>query len=130
MRAPAFITMSTPRRSASRTSVRAVYPDASYANSLRSSASKAARSNETPPAMDGLVMCGSSPVSRRLRLRLLRAQSFRQRGESTGQGGARILTVGHSTRMLAQFVALLAENGVALLADVRKLRGSRAFPHF
>ena len=42
----------------------------------------------------------------------------------------RILTVGHSTRTLAQFVALLAETGVAILADVRKLRGSRAFPHF
>src|SRR3989440_9808997 len=53
-----------------------------------------------------------------------------QRVESSGQAGARILTVGHSTRTLAQFVALLAENGVVLLADVRKLRGSRAFPHF
>jgi uncharacterized protein (DUF488 family) len=42
----------------------------------------------------------------------------------------RILTVGHSTRTLAQFVALLADTGVAILADVRKLRGSRAFPHF
>src|SRR5438094_8267429 len=52
-----------------------------------------------------------------------------QRAES-GQAGARILIVGHSTRTLAQFVALLAQNGVALLADVRKLRGSRAFPHF
>ena len=53
-----------------------------------------------------------------------------QRPESSGQAGARILTVGHSTRTLAQFVALLAKNGAVLLADVRKLRGSRAFPHF
>ena len=52
-----------------------------------------------------------------------------QRAES-GQAGARILIVGHSTCTLAQFVALLAQNGVALLADVRKLRASRAFPHF
>ena len=46
------------------------------------------------------------------------------------QAGVRILTVGHSTRTLAQFIALLAEAGVAILADVRKLRGSRAFPQF
>jgi len=52
------------------------------------------------------------------------------RPERNGQGGARILTVGHSTRTLAHFVVLLGENGVAVLADVRKLRGSRAFPHF
>ena len=66
----------------------------------------------------------------RLRARRCVPMSAEQRAESCGQAGARILTVGHSTRTLAQLVALLAENGVALLADVRKLRGSRAFPHF
>ena len=61
----------------------------------------------------------------RLRARRCVPMSAEQRAESCGQAGARILTVGHSTRTLAQLVALLAENGVALLADVRKLRGSR-----
>ncbi|MFL5436902.1 MAG: DUF488 family protein [Myxococcales bacterium] len=40
------------------------------------------------------------------------------------------MTVGHSTRTLREFVRLLSENGIAVVADVRKLRGSRAFPHF
>jgi uncharacterized protein (DUF488 family) len=40
------------------------------------------------------------------------------------------VTVGHSTRTLREFVRLLSANGIAVVADVRKLRGSRAFPHF
>jgi uncharacterized protein (DUF488 family) len=43
---------------------------------------------------------------------------------------ARIVTVGHSTRPLAALVDLLRRNGVEVVADVRKLRGSRAFPWF
>lgn len=43
---------------------------------------------------------------------------------------ARFLTVGHSTRALRDLVRLLSANDVAVVADVRKLRGSRAFPHF
>jgi len=41
-----------------------------------------------------------------------------------------ILTVGHSNRSLAEFVELLGDHRIAVVADVRKLRGSRAFPHF
>jgi len=40
------------------------------------------------------------------------------------------VTVGHSNRTLREFVELLQEHEVALVADVRKLRGSRAMPHF
>lgn len=40
------------------------------------------------------------------------------------------MTVGHSNRTLREFVALLQENRVGLVADVRKLRGSRAMPQF
>lgn len=40
------------------------------------------------------------------------------------------MTVGHSNRTLREFVELLGSNGVTLLADVRKLRGSRAMPQF
>jgi len=38
--------------------------------------------------------------------------------------------LGHSNLTLRDFLALLCAHRVGLLADVRKLRGSRAFPHF
>jgi uncharacterized protein (DUF488 family) len=43
---------------------------------------------------------------------------------------ATLWTLGHSTRTLDDFLALLAENGVQTLADVRRFPGSRRFPHF
>ncbi|HEY6909192.1 MAG TPA: DUF488 domain-containing protein [Myxococcales bacterium] len=43
---------------------------------------------------------------------------------------ARIVTVGHSNRTLRQFLDLLRAHRVDLVADVRKLRGSRAMPQF
>ncbi|HEX2122135.1 MAG TPA: DUF488 domain-containing protein [Thermoanaerobaculia bacterium] len=42
----------------------------------------------------------------------------------------RIYTIGHSTRTLEEFVALLREHGVTRLADVRRYPGSRRHPHF
>ncbi len=42
----------------------------------------------------------------------------------------RIYTIGHSTRELHELVALLKENGVTRLADIRRFPGSRRFPHF
>ena len=42
----------------------------------------------------------------------------------------RIYTIGHSTRELHQLVALLEENGVERLADIRRFPGSRRYPHF
>ena len=41
-----------------------------------------------------------------------------------------VLTVGHSNRTLADFLLLLEAHAVELIADVRKLPGSRAYPHF
>ncbi|HJU20664.1 MAG TPA: DUF488 domain-containing protein [Stellaceae bacterium] len=41
-----------------------------------------------------------------------------------------IFTIGHSTRSLAEFVALLREAGVTLLVDVRSFPRSRANPQF
>ena len=41
-----------------------------------------------------------------------------------------ILTIGHSTRTLQEFISLLKENDVEALADVRSYPGSRRFPHF
>lgn len=42
----------------------------------------------------------------------------------------RIYTIGHSTRELSELIALLRENGVARLADIRRYQGSRRYPHF
>ena len=42
----------------------------------------------------------------------------------------KIWTVGHSTRDLADLLALLAANRIAAVADVRGLPGSKRFPQF
>jgi len=42
----------------------------------------------------------------------------------------RIYTIGHSTRTLDELAALLIENGVTRLADIRRYPGSRRHPHF
>ncbi|HJU27106.1 MAG TPA: DUF488 domain-containing protein [Rhodanobacteraceae bacterium] len=39
-------------------------------------------------------------------------------------------TIGHSTRSLEEFLALLAGNRIEALADVRRFPGSRKYPHF
>lgn len=50
--------------------------------------------------------------------------------KATGANPALVLTVGHSTHALEQFLALLARHDVRALADVRRFPGSRAFPQF
>ena len=42
----------------------------------------------------------------------------------------RIYTIGHSTRSLEEFIALLREHRVTRLADIRRYPGSRRYPHF
>ena len=39
-------------------------------------------------------------------------------------------TVGHSTRSIEDFIALLIENGVDTVADIRRIPASRRYPHF
>ncbi|MGH8112460.1 MAG: DUF488 family protein [Rhodanobacteraceae bacterium] len=39
-------------------------------------------------------------------------------------------TIGHSTRSLEEFIALLHANAIETLADVRHFPGSRKYPHF
>jgi len=41
-----------------------------------------------------------------------------------------LYTIGHSTRSIEQFVALLREHGIELLVDVRRFPGSRRHPQF
>ena len=41
-----------------------------------------------------------------------------------------IWTIGHSTRDIDEFIALLTENGIKAVADVRSFPGSRKFPQF
>jgi uncharacterized protein (DUF488 family) len=42
----------------------------------------------------------------------------------------RIWTIGHSTRMIDDFISLLSANGIKLLIDVRSLPGSKRYPQF
>jgi uncharacterized protein (DUF488 family) len=42
----------------------------------------------------------------------------------------RIWTIGHSTRSIDDFISLLKENGIKLVADVRMFPGSRRYPQF
>jgi uncharacterized protein (DUF488 family) len=42
----------------------------------------------------------------------------------------RIWSIGHGARPLADFLALLRENGIATLVDIRSRPGSRRHPHF
>jgi uncharacterized protein (DUF488 family) len=39
-------------------------------------------------------------------------------------------TIGHSTRSAEDFAALLGENEIKLIVDVRRYPGSRRYPHF
>ena len=48
----------------------------------------------------------------------------------TRGAGASILTIGHSTRPIGDFVALLRAHGVTTLADVRSMPYSRRHPQF
>lgn len=41
-----------------------------------------------------------------------------------------IYTIGHSTRTLEQFLALLERSSIECLVDVRRFPGSRRYPHF
>ncbi len=43
---------------------------------------------------------------------------------------ALIYTIGHSTRTLEDFLALLRQHGIQLLVDVRRFPTSRRHPHF
>ncbi|MEO8779680.1 MAG: DUF488 domain-containing protein [Rhodanobacter sp.] len=43
---------------------------------------------------------------------------------------ARIWTIGHSTRTLEEFVALLWASQIEAIADIRSFPGSRRYPHF
>ncbi|HTG52628.1 MAG TPA: DUF488 domain-containing protein [Candidatus Tectomicrobia bacterium] len=42
----------------------------------------------------------------------------------------RIWTIGHSTRMVDEFISLLRENEIKLLVDVRAFPSSRRYPQF
>jgi uncharacterized protein (DUF488 family) len=42
----------------------------------------------------------------------------------------RIWTIGHSTRMIDEFISLLQANHIKLLVDVRSLPGSKRYPQF
>lgn len=49
---------------------------------------------------------------------------------SVNARGLTVYSLGHSTHSMEEFVALLQEFGIELLADIRSLPGSRRLPHF
>src|SRR5205807_7443178 len=53
-----------------------------------------------------------------------------RRGLTERLPSSMIYTVGHSTRSLETFLALLAEHQIRLLVDVRRYPASRRYPHF
>lgn len=42
----------------------------------------------------------------------------------------RLLTIGHSNRLFEDFLSLLKEFGICVVADIRRYPSSRKFPHF
>ena len=53
--------------------------------------------------------------------------SHDERGASTA---VKVYTVGHSTKTITEFLALLSRYGIEALADVRRFPASRKHPHF
>lgn len=51
-------------------------------------------------------------------------------GDAVGEPAPRVLTVGHSTHPIEEFIALLRGAGATRVVDVRTLRGSRHNPQF
>ena len=51
-------------------------------------------------------------------------------GNMIAPAPAAIWTIGHSSRTLGDFLALLQAHGIEQVADVRRYAGSRAHPHF
>ena len=41
-----------------------------------------------------------------------------------------VYTIGHSTRTIEELIALLREQGIGLLIDIRRFPGSKRYPHF
>ncbi len=58
------------------------------------------------------------------------ALSYNGSGPDHNRARKMIWTIGHSTRALEEFIALLEANGIKLLADVRLLPGSKRYPQF
>jgi uncharacterized protein (DUF488 family) len=50
--------------------------------------------------------------------------------KNLGKNVSKIWTIGHSTRSIEEFLALLTANNIEAVADVRSLPGSRRYPQF
>lgn len=50
--------------------------------------------------------------------------------EEENQRDPVIYTVGHSNREIGEFIRLLTNNKIEVIVDVRKLPGSKKYPHF
>ena len=47
-----------------------------------------------------------------------------------GTAATIVFTIGHSSRPLDEFLGLLSESAIECVVDVRRLPGSRSFPHY
>lgn len=52
------------------------------------------------------------------------------RSAAEGAHKGRLWTIGHSTRAIDDFIALLMENSIEVVGDVRRYPGSRRFPQY
>ena len=50
--------------------------------------------------------------------------------DATGSGREPFFTVGHSNRSIEEFIQILRDANIRVVADVRRLPGSRAYPQF
>jgi len=50
--------------------------------------------------------------------------------KGTPEQALKVFTIGHSSRSFEQFLSLLQEFGVKVIADIRRYPGSEKFPHF
>src|SRR5579862_7015042 len=81
------------------------------------------------------VTIAGSPDGGRVGAPAAKAASAALRPRRTIVGGAvmrspEIWTIGHSTRSIEDFIALLEENRLEAIADIRRMPASRRYPHF
>jgi hypothetical protein len=76
---------------------------------------------------------GEYQAERRRPIRKPRSATTLKKTEREGRtetAPALVLTVGHSARLLEEFIGLLQAHGATLIVDVRKMPGSRRNPQF
>src|SRR5688572_10673050 len=87
-------------------------------SSRRRARSTLRASGESPPRCGGGKVRGASDIAKRAH------------GALDAMTELSVYTVGHSTRSSAEFLDVLAAAGIEVIADVRRMPGSRRLPQF